>query len=457
MRMILLEFNELSPQLMEKFMAAGKVPNFKRLHDESRVALTEADDPVELEPWVQWIAVHAGIPYSEHGIKHLGDGHMLERKSIWDLASDEGKSVWVCGSMNLKYEQPINGWVLPDPWSAKVEPYPADVLGPYFRFVSANVQEHTREDVPLSRSEQLEFLRFMAGHGLAPATVAAIIRQLASERRSDVHWKRAAILDRLQSDLFRWRWKRARPDLSTFFLNSTAHYQHLYWRNMEPEHFKVKPGPGEQEVYEDAILFGYQQMDRIVGQMMQLAGTDTTLVLLTALSQQPSLTYEDAGGKVTYRPIDFQRLLDVAGIEGPVEVTPVMSEEFHLGFGSEDAAREAEGKLRAMRVGDKPAVGAHRQGAELKCGCQIWEQIGDDAVVSVDGNGRTIPFFDLFYKIDLVKSGEHHPDGLMWVRTPERRHLVVAEKVPLVSVAPTLLEMLGVRPPTYMAGEPVPA
>ena len=32
--------------------------------------------------------------------------------------------------------------------------------------------------------------------------------------------------------------------------------------------------------------------------------------------------------------------------------------------------------------------------------------------------GARIPFFDLLYQIDLVKSGEHHPDGMMWIRTP---------------------------------------
>jgi len=31
MRLILAEFNELSPVLMDKFIAAGKLPNFERL------------------------------------------------------------------------------------------------------------------------------------------------------------------------------------------------------------------------------------------------------------------------------------------------------------------------------------------------------------------------------------------------------------------------------------------
>jgi hypothetical protein len=457
MRVILMEFNELSPQLMKKFIAAGKVPNFERFHAEAQVYETEADDPVRLEPWIQWIAVHSGIPYEEHGIEHLGDGHMLGQKSLWDLLSDEGKRVWVCGSMNVNYRSPINGWVLPDPWTAKVQPHPRDVLEPYHRFVSANVQEHTREESPLSRREQGEFLRFMARHGLSPATAGAIVRQLVSERTSDTRWKRAVLLDRLQFDLFRWYWKRARPDLSTFFLNSTAHYQHLYWRNMEPEHFKVQPEPGEQAIYEDAILFGYEQMDRICGQFMELAGDDVTLVFLTALSQQPCLTYEEIGGKVIYRPRDFQAFLTAIGVEQPFRVTPIMAEDFLVEFENEEDARAAEATLSEVRLGHRQAMGAERTGTEIKSGCRIWDQLEPEAVLHVNGTDRTVRFFDLMYQIDLVKSGEHNPTGMMWVRTPERRHTVIDEKIPLVSTAPTILEMFGVPAPDYMRGQPVPA
>ncbi len=73
--------------------------------------------------------------------------------------------------MNINYRLPINGWVLPDPWMRSVKPHPEEELRPYYRFVSANVQEYTREDVPLSRGEQLAFLKFMARHGLSPATI----------------------------------------------------------------------------------------------------------------------------------------------------------------------------------------------------------------------------------------------------------------------------------------------
>ncbi len=454
MRLILLEFNELSPVLMEKFMAAGKLPNFKRFHDESQVAITEAETVApDLEPWIQWVTVHSGIPYQEHQIHHLGDGPELDRKCLWDLASDDGRSVWVCGSMNINYQKPINGWVLPDPWTRKLEPYPKELLEPYTRFVGANVQEHTSGKVPLSRSEQVDFLKFMARHGLRPGTVATIVRQLADERFSDAGWKRAILLDRLQLDLFRWHYKRARPDFATFFLNSTAHYQHLYWRNMEPEHFKVKPEPGDQEVYQEAILFGYQQMDKMLPRLMSLAGPDTAVVLLTALSQQPSVKYEDIGGKVLYRPNDFEKLLGDLGL-GDGEVTPVMAEEFNIDFATEEAAAAAEAKLEAMSVNGEPAMRSKREGKGIKSGCKVWRQLDDDARLDL-GDGNSLRFFDLFYKLDLMKSGEHHPDGLMWVRTPDRRHSVIDEKVPLVSVAPTILELAGIEVPTEMSGQPV--
>ncbi len=450
-----MEFNELSPQLMEKFMAAGKLPNFKRLHDESQVAITEADAPApDLEPWIQWITVHCGVPYAKHQIHHLGDGHKLEAKNLWDILSDNGKSVWVCGSMNINYRSPINGWVLPDPWVLRVPPYPEQELSPFYKFVSANVQEHTREDASLSRSDQVDFLKFMVSHGLSPATVGAIVKQLASERGGDTKWKRPVILDRLQFDLFKRHWKQAKPDFSTLFLNSTAHYQHLYWRNMEPEHFKVKPEPGEQAVYQEAILYGYQQMDKLCGRLIKLAGDDTTLVLLTALSQQPSVKYEDIGGKVLYRPLDFDAFLKQIGVEQQGKPTPVMAEEFNLDFASEEDARAVEAQFEKITVGGEQMMRSKREGNELKTGCQIWRQLDEDAVIDL-ADGGTVPFFDCFYQLNLMKSGQHHPDGMMWIRTPSRHHEVVPGKVPLVSVAPTILKLYGLDEGAGLEGEPV--
>lgn len=72
---IILEFNELVPELLDRFMNEGRLPNFKRLHDESIVAITDAEEePPYLEPWIQWVSAHTGLSYAEHRCFNLNEG-----------------------------------------------------------------------------------------------------------------------------------------------------------------------------------------------------------------------------------------------------------------------------------------------------------------------------------------------------------------------------------------------
>jgi Type I phosphodiesterase / nucleotide pyrophosphatase len=452
---ILLEFNELSPRLMMPFMEAGKLPNFQRLFNEAYAYVTDAEEAApNLEPWIQWITVHTGLSYREHGVFDLGDGHKLDQPRLWDLASAAGRRVLVCGSMNVGYRQPISGVVVPDPWSVGVSPHPIELIA-YYEFVRRNVQEYTRGAVPLSAADYVRFLRFMATHGLSTPTVLAIVRQLLVERVGGSSWKRAAILDRLQWDLFRWYYKRTQPHLATFFLNSTAHLQHAYWRNMDPEPFTLKPSPAEQNEYSGAVLYGYQQMDRLIGECLRLADPTTSVILCTALSQQPCLVYEAVGGKTFYKPRDPEVLFGFAGITHPHRYAPLMSEEFHVYAESETAARDIVDRLGALRVGGRSAIRARHSGNEVFGGCVIFEPVSADVRVEGSPSGRPAGFLELFYGVETTKSGMHHPDGLLWIRTPARQHVEAREHVPLRVVAPTILRLLDLPMPPSLSGRPL--
>ena len=54
------------------------------------------------------------------GCTQLDEGHKLSVQCIWDVLSGEGLPVWVCGSMNVRHDVPLNGYVLPDPWAVSV-------------------------------------------------------------------------------------------------------------------------------------------------------------------------------------------------------------------------------------------------------------------------------------------------------------------------------------------------
>jgi hypothetical protein len=450
---LLLEFNELTPRLMDQFIVRGLLPNFRRFREQSHVFITDAGETQEhLEPWIQWVTVHCGLPYAEHGVFHLDEGQKLSKPCIWDLASDNGGRVWICGSMNVRFARETRGRFLPDPWSS-ADAHPAE-LNAFFHFVRRQVQEYSNERAPLSAGEAFRFLTFLVTHGLSVSTTSAVVHQILGERKTDSRWKRATLLDRMQWDLFKYYFRKDRPVLSTFFVNSTAHFQHCYWRNFEPEHFSIQPLESEQRVLQDAIAFGYQQMDSIVGEALDLCGDDTVLMMATGLSQQPYLKMEGKGGKLLFRPHDLHALAPAFGLTGVTQAMPVMAEQFYLFHDSEADAERTQKILGGVRVSGEPVFAeVLREGGRCFLGCSIFHEVPSDAAIEVDG--RRIPFFDVFYLIkDSLKSGMHHPDGMWWMRLRDRKHSE-AGRVPLTAVAPTILDLVGVEPSAFMRTAPV--
>src|ERR1051326_5196861 len=91
---VLLEFNELCPSLMDRFINDGKLPTFRRFREQCEVFRTDAEEHApHLEPWIQWVTVPTAFPYSEHGIVNLSEGNKLKRPRVWDLVSQAGRPV----------------------------------------------------------------------------------------------------------------------------------------------------------------------------------------------------------------------------------------------------------------------------------------------------------------------------------------------------------------------------
>jgi hypothetical protein len=455
--MILLEFNELCPSLLHRFMSAGLLPAFQQLYDESLVYTTRANERAPyLDPWIQWLTIHTGLNYDRHGVDKLNRGHTCDAKRLWDVVAEHRGTSWICGSMSTAYRSGFKGALIPDPWTTTVEPTP-EWLRPYFKFVQSSVLDSTSARSAMSVRDAAAFLGFMAGHGLSLPTVHAIVRQVIAELRGGNRWKRAVILDQLQFDLFRHYWLAQGPTFSTLFLNSTAHFQHLHWREMEPHLFLVQPTATELAEYGSAIMFGYRKMDRLLGCVLKMIDRDTIVVLASALSQQPCILYEHQGGKAFYRPRSFDRLLAFAGVRGCTSVAPVMAHQFHVEFASPDAARAAADRLEALRVADRQALAVECNGKQVFAWCAITTALEPTAQLETyaDGLRQMDSFFSVFFKVDGVKSGMHHPDGLFWMRRPAMVHCRFDQPVELDRVAPTLLSELGMTPPASMRQDPL--
>lgn len=444
---IVLEFNELCPNLMQTFVGRGLLPNFKKLYDSSVVMTTDANElPPQLEPWVQWVTVHSGLGALEHGIFNLGEGHKLGKKEIATVLSDHGRSVGVLGSMNTNYRN-LNGFFVPDPWDINGIAEPQS-LQPFHAIVAKQVQDSSTSN-GISARDLAAFGLFMGRHGLRASTIAAGVKQLFQERAdSGVKWRRSLILEQLQFDLFRNLWFKYKPNFSTFFCNSTAHFQHYYWRNMEPDLFVLPPGEDDHPSLRTAILQGYQAMDNLVGKFL----TDfpsARLVLLTALSQQP---WRETT-KCTFRPRDFARFLHFVGIDpSVVKVKPVMAEEFHILCEASERDKLLQSILAATFSG-KSVMKARLEDDGVFCGCAVTDASACEGTVEHPRGGK-MQFTDLFHIVHSMRSGRHHPHGLFWVQSSHPR--VVTEEVSLLDVAPTILNLFGIEAEDHMVGTAIP-
>jgi hypothetical protein len=132
-----------------------------------------------------------------------------------------------------------------------------------------------------------------------------------------------------------------------------------------------------------------------------------------------------------------------------------MSEEFNVHFPSEREADAAERQLQGLKAAGTALMNISRTNHTLTVGCRIRSRPPADTAITGDNLGEPVSFFDCFYEIDATKSARHHPDGLLWIRTPDRRHVFQEAKVSLRSIAPTVLRMLNISVPPSMTADPL--
>ena len=442
---LVMELNELCQPIIDRMMSQGRLPNFKRLHDESDVFTTWTDDP-SLEPWVQWPSFHTGKPQEVHGATQLDEGHKIKTRRIWDHLAEQGVESLVFGSMNGDTDRKDSVFLVPDPWSAGVEPSD-EKYKDFHAFVSFYVAEHTNPNAKPTRAQTLKFVTFMLSHGLSLGTIMTAVRQLTSEKLSgsDMKWRRALILDLLLWDVFKQTWKTRKPKFSTFFANSSAFLQHRYWRHMSPEEYTVLPSDEEMKAYGSAIEDSYIHMDFLLGQARKLIGPSGRIVLATALSQEANTRYESIGGKFVYRAHDFAKVFEFAGGPMPQSFEPVMTHQAWATFNTETEAAEALQKITALTSNGQAILDATQDENRVFFYCNFISKVESGLPIS-NGTSGSANFDDLFMLVGQVNNSQHSRNGSFWTPAQNGKGQRHDEKLPLEDAYPLLMGLVEQSP-----------
>jgi predicted AlkP superfamily phosphohydrolase/phosphomutase len=261
-RVLVIGIDSATFDLITPWIDEGKLPNLARLVSEGAAGELESVPNRNSAP--SWSSIVTGKNPGKHGIFYFVEDNPEQyayqyinasfraAKPIWQILSEAGKRV---GVMNVPISypaEPLNGFMLagidaPGTYAPNFS-YPPDL----FRNLYATLGEYIIEP------------------GLPSLIKAAkrdeAVRTLYKTVSQRLHYARH-LMSEQPWDLF----------FVVFTSLDTA--QHFFWKYMQPEHFDVSLQ--ERERFGKVILNVHQMLDDAVGQLTELAGPGTHVIVVS--------------------------------------------------------------------------------------------------------------------------------------------------------------------------------
>jgi hypothetical protein len=309
MAVLFLEINEATSYFVEKFIAAGKLPNFARILADgatirSHIPDVSSDDPRftrKTSPWIVWSSVYTGMRPGTHELIGFGqDTRHLMGRYLWDALAQAGRSYGIFGSLISFPPRPEARFYVPDSLSTTSDCVP-ETLRPLQNFFLFGAHHYSQTAWTAFARAGLDLLR-ATGTALSMNAAARALSQIPLELIGGGPAKadRAMLYSILVADAFDRIYRKTRPDFATAHFNHIAYFQHRYWRASEPERFShelsstdrrfygtVTERESDEARYADKIERAYVWTDRLVGRAMDMLSDEDVLVIGSALGQRP--------------------------------------------------------------------------------------------------------------------------------------------------------------------------
>lgn len=403
-RTLVFELNEFNLELLREATENGQYPHIARMIGLKKTVLSTKDtyESDYLEPWVQWVSFHTGVPSSDHKIKHLGDCPDLGYPQLWETLSQRGVSSGVWGVLNGNRGRAQEcRFFLPDPWTFSEHGYPValNALLGLPRYLARN-------RVKFSAFQAFREFATMLGALAKPKILWELLRETPHVMGAILKHPRSAyvyftITEYLSGMLFLDFWNRARPQVGVLFLNSLAHLQHYYWEK-------------GTVTKNDRIMYGLRYIDKILKQIFDGLEPNDIFIGCTALSQM-NTNHEKPW--ISYRPKDHIKLLRKVGINVR-SVEPLMSYDALAFFHTKEDCLMAQQILEGARILGQPlfAVESYpNDPLRLFYRLSFYDEVPGETTFTA--GDQSLPFSEYFASI-IRRTGKHVPVGYVFSNAP---------------------------------------
>lgn len=472
------ELNEAEKHFLERFVAEGKLPNFKRMIEggaflRTKVPDWDAGEPKAwrtISPWIIWPSVYTGLTPAEHGIVGFGqDTSSIQGKCVWDVLDAHGISTGVLGSL-MSYPPRTSGaasYYVPESLADTADCFPeeARALQEFCVFSARNYSE----SFSLKAATAVKLLLKTKKSGISTSTMLKTLRQVPVEvlRGPSAVPERAMLHSYLTRDAFFGLYERFQPSYASVHMNHSAYMQHRYWRAAEPERFAADlsatdkrffKSVDERRAYEDKfagwIEKSFLYSDDFLGEVLAKISDDTIVLVGTALGQRPFDPTKDIHNPVV-RLVHEDELFAAIGL-APHVVLHQMNPDVTINFESEADAIDGAEKLLGLYVeATEPLFTVQRRGTQVFCELNMPKRKHDGETFTI--RHRALENFSADFAHHIGEhptndqSTAHHKDS-GWFLAYCKGHKVTAREqvIRVTDIAPTILSVFGLPPQPWM-------
>ncbi|MFN2489109.1 MAG: alkaline phosphatase family protein [Actinomycetota bacterium] len=258
-KVLIIGLDAATPHLVEKWVADGRLPNIGRFLEQGAWGPMNSVPNRNSAP--AWSTMVTGLNPGKHGIYWFTEdnpesydytfvnGSFRRGKAFWRVLSEEGQKVGVINVPLTFPAEEVNGVMIAGHDSPSAE-------DPRFTY-----PPELRHEVAEAAGGEYHVHAALARYVVAGETAEGLDRL---HRSMD---KRAAVATRLMTT-------REWDAFMVVFTESDV-VQHFFWRQMRD------PSEDDGELDRRAIQDTYEHLDRIVGELMEVAGSDTICVVVS--------------------------------------------------------------------------------------------------------------------------------------------------------------------------------
>ncbi|MFQ6092737.1 MAG: alkaline phosphatase family protein [bacterium] len=450
-RLLFIEFDGASWEVMRPLLHQGKLPNIQKLMVRGVSGTLLSDFPL-ISPKL-WVSIFTGKKPERHGVHFFGaTSRTAQCKRIWDIFNEKGLRVGVFGTLVTWPPSAVNGFIIPSIFALGPDTHPEEYR-PFQKFVLGERRgmKEGRRGEHLSDLVRLAFR--LRSYGVRPRTFWCGLRDYLRARMKghgylDTYWRKATVHLKMSVDTFMHLYGVFKPHFSTFHIHLCDALSHRYWAFFEPERF---PETDKREVkkYREVIPAAYVEADRAIGRIVSLADERTTVVVAsdhgsTALTQalHPYL-------------LKVERLSQLLGIEGEVLPARFGLDTFLYSQNRDrlETIAQIVGGTTLKETGQKVFdIECHPRYIILRISKGL-RRTEMDRNASVDlGRFGTVRFSELFSQPEMKVSGIHHMEGVLIMAGPDIAKGARLMRPTIFDLTPTLLALMGCPPAKDMDG-----